>query len=183
MAYFYTIDDAKDFYKNYRFKNGFLPHFDKVTDVIELIHKYNGLDIVPHPFGRKGVFRRLRHRGLDVHAVEVVNAFTGERRNQKAKRHVSGNNKFLKLAAADMHFFISDIHKVYTELSSEREMDKREIWENLQGKRRTIIFSPVGNQFNEFKIWFQKPLCAVVYTLNYPRLYLAYRFGKLRHGK
>ena len=183
LAYFDNLEDIKKFYGAYRFNNGFLPSFKNVAAVIRLIEKYRGIAVVPHPFGRKGIFRRLRNRGLNVRAIEVMNAFTGERRNKKAKRHQDGDNHFLKLAAADMHFFVSDIHKVYTELSSKNEITKETVWQNLKGESATINFRPVGHQFSPFKIWFQKPLCAVVYFLNYPRLYLAYRIGRRKHAK
>lgn len=183
LAYFYNVEDIKKFYQSYRFNNGFLPSYKNVGQVVELIHKHNGVDVVPHPFGRKGIFRRLRHRGLDVHAIETINAFTGEKRNNKAKRHHDGDSNFLKLGAADMHFFVGDIHKVYTELSSHQEITKRALWENLGGSANTINFKPIGHQFSQFKIWFQKPLCGVVYALNYPRLYLSYRFGKRKHKR
>jgi predicted metal-dependent phosphoesterase TrpH len=179
LAYFLTSEEIKKFYAAYRFNNGFLPSFKEIGEVISLIHKFQGTEIVPHPFGRKGIFRRLRHRGLEVHAIEVINAFTGDRRNQKAKRHQAGENHFLKLAAADMHFFIGDIHKVYTELNSQSAITKMAIWNNLNGNSHDISFKPVGHQFSQAKIWFQKPLCGVVYFINYPRLYLSYRIGKL----
>jgi hypothetical protein len=82
-----------------------------------------------------------------------------------------------------MHFFISDITKVYTELTSEEEITKEAIWSTLNRKSDRVHFRPVGRKFSHCKIWFQKPLCGVVYVLNYPRLYLTYRIGKWQHVK
>lgn len=183
LAYFYNIEDAEKFYREYRFGNGFLPTFKNVSEVINLIDKYNGVEVVPHPFGRKGIFRRYRNRGLNVNAIEVMNAFTGEKRNGKAKDHKDGDSQFLKLGAADMHFFVDDIQKVYTQLTSNQEITKEAIWQNLRGEASSIQFKPTGHQFSEFKIWFQKPLCTVVYAINYPRLYLSYKMGKKRIKK
>jgi predicted metal-dependent phosphoesterase TrpH len=183
LAYFYESENLRRFYQAYRFNNGFLPSFDNVKEVIELINKFGGVDIVPHPFGRKGIYRRMRNRGLTAKGIEVRNAFTGEKRNHKARRHQNGDNHFLKLAAADMHFFISDITKVYTELTSEEEITKEAIWSTLNRKSDRVHFRPVGRKFSHCKIWFQKPLCGVVYVLNYPRLYLTYRIGKWQHVK
>lgn len=181
LAYFYNAADLKDFFQAYRYNNGFLPSFRNVKEVIDLIEQYRGVDIVPHPFGRKGIYRRLRNRGLDAKGIEVRNAFTGERRNHKARRHQDSNNNFLKLAAADMHFFVSDITKVYTELTFGQEITKEAIWRTMKREDDLVHFKPVGEKFNRFKIALQKPLCAIIYVLNYPRLYLLYRTGKVRH--
>lgn len=183
LAYFYDIPTIEKFYKEYRFHNGFAPTFKKIEEVVNMVRKHNGAIVAPHPFGRKGIFRKLRHRGLNVDAIEDVNAFTGERRNKKARRHTDKDNNFLRLGAADMHFFLYDIKKVYTELSAKREFTKRNLWENLLGKKHTISFVPKGDSFLPHKVAFQKPLCVVVYALNYPRLYLRYKIGKRRVKK
>lgn len=178
LAYFYEPNDLISFYSEYRYSNGFTPSFKNVAEVVQLIRKYNGAVVAAHPFGRKGVFRKLRNRGMNVDAIEEVNAFTGEKRNRKAKAHQDSDHEFLRLGAADMHFFVSDLAKVYTRLESETEITKRDIWDNLLGKKRNIKFIPVGKNFRPHKIFFQKPLCTLVYTLNYPRLHLSYWLGK-----
>lgn len=178
LAYFYDGEAIKDFYREYRYSNGFAPHFKNVSEVIKLIRKYSGAVVAPHPFGRKGIFRKLKNRGLNVDAIEEINAFTGEIRNEKAKNHTDKDNNFLRFGAADMHFFPADIDKVYTEIVGSGEVDKKEIWDNLLSKRKTLKFIPRGDSFLPHKVAFQKPLCVVVYALNYPRLYLRYRAGK-----
>jgi len=183
LAYFYELKDIKEFYEEYRYTNGFAPTFKTATEVVEMIRRHNGAVVVPHPFGRKGIFRKLRNRGMNVDAIEDVNAFTGEKRNKKAKNHTDHDNNFLRLGAADMHFFVSDIKKVYTFLESDHEITKRAFWENLLGKERTIKFKAVGRNFKPHKIIFQKPLCTLVYTLNYPRLHISYWIGKRKHKK
>lgn len=183
LAYFYDINDIKNFYNEYRYTNGFAPTFKSVPEVVSMIRRHNGAVVVPHPFGRKGIFRKLRNRGINVDAIEDVNAFTGEKRNKKAKNHTDSDNDFLRLGAADMHFFVSDIKKVYTFIESGQEITKRAFWDNLLGKNRTIFFEAVGKNFKPHKIIYQKPLCTLVYTLNYPRLHFSYWLGKRNHRK
>lgn len=181
LAYFYEVKDIKKFYQEYRYTNGFAPTFKSVPEVVAMIRRHKGAVVVPHPFGRKGIFRKLRNRGMNVDAIEDVNAFTGEKRNRKAKNHTDQDNDFIRLGAADMHFFVSDIAKVYTFLESNNEITKRAFWNNLLAKERTINFEAVGKNFKPHKIIYQKPLCTLVYTLNYPRLHFAYWMAKRSH--
>jgi hypothetical protein len=181
LAYFYEVEDIKKFYEEYRYTNGFAPTFKTVHEVVEMIRRHHGAVVVPHPFGRKGIFRKLRNRGMNVDAIEDVNAFTATKRNKKAKNHTDGDSQFLRFGAADMHFFVSDIKKVYTFLESDKEITKRAFWDNLLGKEKTINFKAVGKNFTPHKIFFQKPLCTVVYALNYPRLHASYWIGKRKH--
>ncbi len=178
LAYFYEIQEIKDFYKEYRYNNGFIPHFKNVSEVIKIIKKYKGAVVAPHPFGRKGILRGLHNKEINIDAIEVINAFTGESRNIKAQEHIEKDNKVLKFGASDMHFFPADMGKIFTEISSNKTINKKEIWENITGQKRTLKFNPTGEPFLPHKIAFQKPLCIIVYILNYPRLYLRYRAGK-----
>ena len=82
-----------------------------------------------------------------------------------------------------MHFFVDDIAKVYTKLESEGEITKKEIWNNLLGKKKTVNFTACGSKFSSLKIWLQKPLCGAIYGLIYPRLYFYYRIGKHQNKK
>jgi predicted metal-dependent phosphoesterase TrpH len=176
LAYFYTEKEITDFYAEYRFQNGFMPSFKSVSSVIKLVRKFEGAVIAPHPFGRKGVYRKGRNRKIKVDGIEVINAFTGEKRNLRAERHVE-NHSYLEFGAADMHFFLHDINKTYTEISGQN-INKKEVWNNLLGKQKTLRFRPVGKKFPTYKITFQKPLCGLSYVLNYPRNYFGYRAGK-----
>lgn len=182
LAYFYDVDDIKRFYEEYRYGNGFAPTFKSAEELISMIRKHGGAVVAPHPFGRKGIFRKLRHRGMIVDAIEDVNAFTATKRNHKAKNHTDGDSQFLRLGAADMHFFLGDIKKVYTHLESKTEISKQKIWNNLLGKNKDIEFIPVGKNFLPHKIFLQKPLCIIVYILNYPRLHFSYWLGKQNHN-
>lgn len=184
LAYFENAKDIAAFYNKYRYNNGFMPMFKNAAEVTKLIRKHNGAVVVPHPFGRKGALRRKRNPGLDFDAIEVVNAFTGERRNRKARKHTDKENSFLRFGAADMHFFISDLSHVYTRLSSRKPMTKETIWQNILGNKNDIKFSPVGRGHRPHMIMFQKPFCSIVYALNYPRLYLSYNYNKrFKHSR
>lgn len=182
LAYFYNEKDIRNFYLNYRFTNGFLPSYDRVQDVVDLIRKHNGVVVSPHPFGRKGIFRKGRNKNINVDGIEIINAFTGDKRNDKALNHREQDNNFLRLGAADMHFFVQDIAKTYTEISGEN-LSKKNIWENMNRKISNLRFEPKGDNFPQYKISFQKPLCGLVYTFNYPRLYLSYKEGKKHYLK
>lgn len=183
IAYFKDEETIKEFFYEYRYGNGFVPHFKNVAIVVEMIRKHGGVVVAPHPFGRKGIFRAMRNRGMNVDAIEVINGFTGEKRNIKAKKHEDSDFDFLRLGASDMHFFIDDLLKVYTELELEGELTANKLWQNLIGAKRTIKFTAVGGAFSTPKITFQETLCALVYVLNYPRLYISYRIGKRNYKK
>lgn len=183
IAYFKDEESIKEFFYEYRYQNGFVPHFKNVSMVVEMIRRKGGAVVAPHPFGRKGVFRAMRNKGMNVDAIEVINGFTGEKRNIKAKKHYDSNSDFLRLGASDMHFFIDDLAKVYTEVESSSKITREELWKNIIGEKRTMLFNAVGGAFSTPKITFQEMLCTVVYTLNYPRLYLNYRLSKNRYKK
>ncbi|MBW6431739.1 hypothetical protein K0A96_00965 [Patescibacteria group bacterium] len=176
LAYFFTEKDIIDFYAEYRYQNGFMPSFKSVSSVINLVRKFEGAVIAPHPFGRKGVYRKGRNRKIKVDGIEVINAFTGEKRNLKAERHVESCGN-LEFGAADMHFFLHDMNRTYTEISGQN-ISKKEVWDNLLGKKKSLIFRPIGKKFPTYKITFQKPLCVLSYAFNYPRNYFSYRSGK-----
>lgn len=179
LGYFYNEKDIRNFYGEYRYTNGFLPLYKSVQEVVNLLRKHNGAVVSPHPFGRKGIFRKGRHRQIDVDAVEVINAFTGDRRNEKALERFRDNKEFLQFGAADMHFFVHDIAKTYTEIAG-KDITKKRIWGNILGHHHDLQFTPKGDNFPQYKITFQKPLCGFVYAINYPRLYLSYKDGKRR---
>jgi hypothetical protein len=183
IAYFKDEETIREFFYEYRYGNGFVPHFKNVAIVVEMIRKHEGAVVAPHPFGRKGIFRAMRNRGMNVDAIEVINGFTGEKRNLKAKRHQDSDSKFLRLGASDMHFFIDDLLRVYTEVELEGELTPKELWQNIIGDLRTIKFTAVGVKSSVVKISFQEILCGIVYMLNYPRLYASYKIGKYYYKK
>ncbi len=177
LAYFYDEDSILDFYSEYRFKNGFMPHFNSVSDVINLVRKHNGAIIAPHPYGRKGIYRRNRHSQIKVDAIEIINGFTGDQRNLKAINH-KREGETINIASSDMHFFIRDIARTYTEVKGEK-ITRKKIWDNLLSLSKDLDFIPRGDNFPQHKISIQKPLCGVSYVLSYPKLYLSYRLGKM----
>lgn len=172
LAYFYNESDIKSFFSNFRMGSGFIPSFGSVDVVIGLIKKYHGVVVAPHPFGRKGIFRKGRNGHIVPDGIEVLNAFTNEKRNIKAFRH-NIKHSFLEIGAADMHFFISDIRKTYTELTGE-VLTRNEIWKNLKGEKSTINFKAVSESFSPLKSGFQKPLCGLIYAARYPLNYFSY---------
>ncbi|MDD3480794.1 MAG: hypothetical protein PHW75_01015 [Patescibacteria group bacterium] len=180
LGYFYTGEELKAFYKSYRFTNGFMPHFKSVQEVVKMIRGHGGAVVSPHPFGRKGIYRKLRNAEVMVDGIEVINGFTGEKRNGKAAILKTRNEDARKLGASDMHFFLSDMKKVYTRLESKKEITKELFWDALKGRNNDIFFKPVGKSFVKRKIFFQKPLCVAVYTINWPWLYAKYRYRKNR---
>lgn len=182
LGYFYEGSELRNFYKEFRYKNGFMPHFEGVQEAVDLIRKHNGAVVSPHPFGRKGIYRKFRHAEVMVDGIEVINGFTGEKRNGKAAILKTKNEDAKKLGASDMHFFLSDMKKVYTRLESRKEITKELFWDSLRGKNDDITFKPIGKSFVKRKILFQKPLCALIYLLNYPRLYISYNFGKRKYS-
>lgn len=181
LAYFYSVYDIKKFYISYRYTNGFLPSHKSVSDVVNLVRNNNGVVVAPHPFGRKGIYRKGRNKNVRVDAIELINAFTGDKKNKKALNHKEWDNNCLKFGAADMHFFVQDIAKTYTEIKG-NNLTKKNIWNNLKRRKNDLSFKPVGDNFPQYKISFQKPLCGAVYAFNYPRLYLSYKDGKKRYS-
>lgn len=177
LAYFYNIKNIKKFYDSYRFNNGFIPSYNSVDEVFNLVKRHKGIVIVPHPFGRKGIYRKGRNRHIKPEGIEVLNAFTGEKRNLKALSH-NDCSQCIKIGAADMHFFINDISKTYTEIVG-KKITKREIWENLSRNKKTLKFNPIGKKFPTYKISIQKPLCILSYGISYPRLYFLYLRNKI----
>lgn len=175
LAYFYEKKDIERFYKAFRIGSGFIPSFPDVDSVESLIKEHHGIFIVPHPFGRKGIYRNGRNSHIIPSGIEVFNAFTNEKRNTRALSH-NIKNKFLEIGSADMHFFISDIRKTYTELEG-AILTKREIWENLKRDRNTIKFKAVSGKLSPLKTSFQKPLCGLIYAIRYPVNYFSY-FGR-----
>jgi len=177
LAYFNQEAEIRGFYQEYRYSNGFMPSFGSVSEVVVLIKKYRGAIIAPHPFGRKGIYRRGRNSQVGVDGLEVINGFTGDKRNLRALSHLQNNQKVKRIASSDMHFFLSDIKRTYTEISGQ-DLGRENIWQNLLGLRSDLIFRPLSGNYLRYKTGLQKALCAVVYALNYPRLYLSYFFGK-----
>jgi predicted metal-dependent phosphoesterase TrpH len=178
IALFYDGEHARAFFNEYRYQNGFWPHFKSLVEVVEMIRRHNGAVVAPHPFGRKGVFRKLKNKGINIDAVEIVNANTADKRNFKAKVHDYDDNHYLQFGAADMHFFLDDMKKVYTELEAEGEITKEMIWENLITARSDLKATPVGKTASPFRISLQNTLAGISYILNYVRLYFVYRVGK-----
>jgi hypothetical protein len=183
IALFNNGEDARGFFNEYRYQNGFWPHFKSVVEVAEMIRRYHGAVIAPHPFGKKGVFRKLKDKGFNIDAVEIVNANTGDKRNFRAKVHNYDDDHYLRFGAADMHFFLDDMIKVYTELEAEGEITKDLIWENLTTARSDLRANPVGEAASPFRIGLQNTLAGISYILNYVRLYSAYRIGKHNYKK
>ncbi len=178
LAYFNDGQSLRNFYKKYRFTNGFMPHYKNVDEVVSLVKEYKGVVVSPHPFGRKGIYRNLKNANVMVDGVEILNAFTEEKRNGKAAIHKTKNDNAKTLGSADMHFFLQDIGRVYTKIESNQKITKELVWKCLLGIKDEIKFIPIGNSFSKRKILFQKPLCAVVYVINWPWLYIKYRFRK-----
>jgi len=183
LAYFENETNITSFFNEFQGLESFIPKFSSIKAVTDLIERHDGVAIAPHPFGRKGVFRHKKNGQRIIFGgagYEQINAFTGRIRNKRAKKFLN-HERCIVLGSADMHFFRAALDVCYTELVSELPITRKNIWDNLTGKKETIDFIPKGKSFPTHLIWFQKVLCAS--RLDLLRHYFYFLLRKVRMNK
>lgn len=182
LALFNNPEALKKFYNAFRFKNYFVPSYQSIEMVADMIKEYEGVAIAPHPYGRKGIYRDRKESIIPRINIEVLNAFTGKFRNRKAKRNCD-EGLCHEFGAADLHFFPGSIDFAYTQIRSEEPITREALWENLRLTSRTIEFIPKGKCYWPQRIMIQKVLCGIKICEYMPRQFFQFMLKKPKHLK
>ena len=57
LIYFNNINKLKQFFAGFKNNDNFIPSFNTVENIAKKIKNYNGIAIVSHPYGWKGLFK------------------------------------------------------------------------------------------------------------------------------
>lgn len=169
----------KNFFNEFRFKNDFIPTFETIDEVNDLIKEHGGVTIAPHPYGRKGIYRDLEGRIIPDVNIETINAFTGRFRNRKAKKNCS-EGLCHEFGAADLHVFTSALGHSYTQVTKKGggEVSREELWDNIRCLEKTLSFTPKGQSYPPHMIMVQKILCGIKMLEYIPRQYIEFHLTK-----
>jgi predicted metal-dependent phosphoesterase TrpH len=183
IALFNESEDLKAFFQAFRYVNDFIPSFHSIEEVTALIKQFNGVVMAPHPYGRKGIYRKQKGNLIPNIHIETINAFTGKMRNRKAMRNCK-DSVHHEFGSADLHFFLSALSHSYTEAVSAQPLSRIALWENLRGVQSGINFIPKGKSYSPHIITLQKIMCSVKMVEYIPRQYFEYllRKGKINKG-
>jgi hypothetical protein len=173
LALFNDAETLKKFYNDFRYVNYFVPSYESVKKVADLVTGYGGVVIAPHPYGRKGIYRDRKGPIIPQINVEVLNAFTGKFRNRKAKQNCNAGLCH-EFGAADLHFYPGSLNRAYTRIVSRRKITVKELWENLRLTKQTIEFKPKGSFYWPQRILIQKILCSIKICEYMPRQFVQF---------
>lgn len=179
LALFNETGALNKFYKDFRYVNYFIPSYESVESVAQMIREYGGVAIAPHPYGRKGIYRDKKGTIIPNINIEVLNAFTGMFRNRKAKRNCN-EGLCHEFGAADLHFYPGSIDCAFTQVSSQNPITAEELWENLRLTKNTMEFKPKGKCYLPQRIIIQKFLCGIKICEYMPRQFVYFMINKSR---
>jgi predicted metal-dependent phosphoesterase TrpH len=178
VALFDEADNLKTFFKEFRFRNYFVPSFDSIKEVDSLVRQHGGVSIAPHPYGRKGIYRHQRQNIIPEIHIEKINAFTGKARNKRAGNYLRGG-KSHEFGSADLHALLSSFDQGYTQVKSFQKPITRELlWANLTNRSQEFSFLPRGESYPTLVITFQKILCLIKMIEYIPRQFIDFMYNK-----
>lgn len=168
LVYFRNKEEFLAFFEEYirnkkkRFWNVYVKI--DIFKFIEKVKKYDTLLGVPHPFGRKGIIRRLYKREFSLsHTMnflqnfdfyEVLNSTKSQRNNAIAMEWYNTNKpNILAMASSDFHSIKNSFNLAGTEIYSNYKLNSDNFFSLVRSRNRdNIMFVPYGKSLGTVQI-------------------------------
>ena len=170
LVYFKDKNEFLDFFENHikTRKKQFWSAYIKINifELLDEIKNYNILLGVPHPFGGKGLIRRLYKKGVSESDIlkilqnfdfcEVFNSTKSKKNNYKAKEWCELNSpNIFKLASSDLHNIKSSFCMAGTNVFSSHKLNLDNFFSLVKSKKHNdIVFWPYGKSLRRIQIYY-----------------------------